>query len=67
MLKNELGVKYQEYKPRVDDIKNKLKHANKLMLASKNLPIAFLKENKYDIYQQTHEPFNVFPGPLLQP
>jgi hypothetical protein len=43
ILRNELGPKYKEYKPKVEEIKNKLKHANKLMMASKNLPLTFLK------------------------
>lgn len=43
ILRNELGPKYAEYKPKVEEIKNKLKHANKLMMASKNLPLTFLK------------------------
>ena len=51
ILRNELGPKYAEYKPKVEEIKNKLKHANKLMMASKNLPLTFLKQNKYDIWQ----------------
>ena len=50
ILRNELGAKYAEYKPKVDEIKNKLKHGHKLMKASSNLPITFLKENKYDIW-----------------
>lgn len=46
-------------RPKVEKIKSKLAHANKLLNAAKNLPISFLKKNKYDIWQKTHEPFNV--------
>lgn len=46
-------------RPKVEQIKNKLAHANKLFNAAKNLPVSFLKQNKYDIWQKTHEPFNV--------
>lgn len=41
-LKRELGAKYAEYKPQIEKIKQKYKHANKLIQSSSPLPITFL-------------------------
>lgn len=58
-LISELGDKFFEYKPKVDAILTQLKHANKLVQASTPLRIILSNKKQADLWNRTHEPFNV--------
>lgn len=58
-LQEKLGPKYNEFEPQLEEIKGKLKQANRLYALSKELPIKLAAKKEGDIWEKTNEPFNV--------
>jgi hypothetical protein len=59
-----LGPKFDEFEPEIEQIKSKLKQANKLYTLSNELPITIITKQNPDIWQKTVEPFNVMENVL---
>ena len=58
-LQKALGPKYEEFEPQLEDIKNKLRQANKLYSISAELPITLATKREADLWEKANEPLNV--------
>jgi hypothetical protein len=58
-LQKALGPKYEEFEPQLEDIKNKLRQANKLFTISAELPITLATKREADLWEKANEPLNV--------
>lgn len=58
-LQKTLGPKYEEFEPQLEEIKTKLKQANKLYSISNDLPISLATKKEIDLWEKANEPLNV--------